>query len=262
VKKICGTILVLVFLALPIRAEQGANPRVVLETNFGNIVIELFPSDSPVTVANFLQYGNSGFYDGLVFHRVRYGFMIQGGGWYVYDNTIYNLRAGDPIINESYNGLSNTRGTIAMARGSDPDSATSEFYINHVDNLFLDRQYASDGFGYCVFGEVTSGMDVVDAIAETPTIYVDETMKHFPANPLVVIYRIRPISYSSPDAGDITGDGKVDLEDLSEFMSHWLGETCDITNGYCEWADLNYSGVVDFTDFAIFSKNWPVPTAD
>jgi len=255
-------VLVLVFFALPMQGEQGANPIVVLETDFGNIVIELFPVDSPVTVANFLEYANSGFYDGLVFHRVINRFMIQGGGFYVYDNKIYNLRAGEPIINESYNGLSNTRGTIAMARSSDPNSATSEFYINHVDNLFLDRQNAEDGFGYCVFGQVTSGMDVVDAIAQTPTIYVDETMKHFPANPLVVIYRIRPISYSSPDAVDITGDGKVDFEDLSEFLAHWLGETCDVTNSYCEGTDLNYTGIVDFTDFAILGKSWPISDQD
>ena|GEM_PF-268201 len=134
----------------------------------GTIFIRLFEEEAPGTVANFLAYVADGFYDGLIFHRVINDFMIQGGG---YDTNLnYVNPSYAPITNESTDGLSNRRGTIAMARTSDPDSATSQFFINHVDNLFLDRSYPSgDGYGYCVFGEVMAGMEVVDAIAATLT---------------------------------------------------------------------------------------------
>ena len=131
-------VIALLFMGLFFPAFSAQNPRVVLETNFGNIVIELYPDEAPITVDNFLGYVNSGFYNGLLFHRVIPGFMIQGGGYYLDGYTIIpRTPINGPIINESYNGLSNLRGTIAMARTIDPDSATSQFYINHVDNLFL-----------------------------------------------------------------------------------------------------------------------------
>ena len=140
-------------------------PQVGLVTALGNIIVELDPAAAPITVKNFLSYANSGYYRSTLFHRVISGFMIQGGGY----TTGLVKKAGQlaPIVLESKNGLSNLRGTIAMARTNDPNSATSEFFINHVDNLFLD--YSATSPGYAVFGKVVQGMDVVDAIAAKAT---------------------------------------------------------------------------------------------
>ena len=138
-------------------------PAVTLITSMGTITITLFPKDSPETVKNFLTYVQDGFYDGLIFHRVVKNFMIQGGG---FDITLTQKTTRDPIVNEAGNGLSNRRGTVAMARTKDENSATSQFFINTVNNPFLDKVNAVDGFGYAVFGEVTGGMDVVDAISK------------------------------------------------------------------------------------------------
>ncbi len=137
---------------------------VVIETSRGNIEILLDSANSPVTVANFLTYVNEGFYNGTVFHRVIPDFMAQGGG-FTPDGA--EKQAHEPIKLESRNGLKNTRGTVAMARTSDPDSATSQFFINVVDNDFLN--YAPGNDGYAVFGSVTKGMDVVDAIVSVKT---------------------------------------------------------------------------------------------
>jgi cyclophilin family peptidyl-prolyl cis-trans isomerase len=138
---------------------------VKLETSMGDIVVELDRQAAPVTTANFLEYTAEGFYDGTIFHRVIQGFMIQGGG---FTTKLEKKKTQDPIINEAKNGLSNVRGTIAMARTNDPNSATSQFFINHVDNTPLD--YANDQSpGYAVFGKVIEGMDVVDAIAVVKT---------------------------------------------------------------------------------------------
>ncbi|MCB1043614.1 MAG: peptidylprolyl isomerase [Acidobacteria bacterium] len=137
---------------------------VILETNKGNIEIELFEAEAPTSVANFLQYVDDGFYAGTVFHRVISGFMIQGGGMTA-DMGRKNTRA--PIKNEAKNGLKNQRGTLAMARTTDIDSATSQFFINLVDNDFLD--HGTRDYGYAVFGKVKSGMDVVDAIGAAKT---------------------------------------------------------------------------------------------
>ncbi len=139
--------------------------RVLLETSLGNITLELDAEHAPKSVANFVQYVKDKHYDGLVFHRVIKGFMIQGGG-YGQDYAQAETRAS--IENEAKNGLKNVRGSIAMARTGEPHSATSQFYINHADNASLD--YPSfDGWGYAVFGKVIDGMDVVDSIATTPT---------------------------------------------------------------------------------------------
>lgn len=151
-------------LAAPAALAQDANPRVELNTTAGKIVLELDPAKAPISVENFLKYVDDGFYDGLIFHRVIKDFMIQGGGF------AENLREKSegvraPIKNESRNGLSNARGTIAMARTNNPNSATCQFYINHGDNAFLDTA----GGGYAVFGKVVEGMDVVDAIANSQT---------------------------------------------------------------------------------------------
>jgi peptidyl-prolyl cis-trans isomerase B (cyclophilin B) len=140
---------------------------VKLETSKGDIVIELNEEKAPVTVQNFLKYVRDGFYDGTIFHRVIPNFMIQGGG---FNNQMMEKMTQDPIKNEADNGLSNDRGTIAMARTQDPDSATAQFFINHKDNAFLNHTGPSiQGWGYCVFGKVTDGMDVVDEIAGVKT---------------------------------------------------------------------------------------------
>jgi len=152
-----------VLLAAP-AIGQDAAPRVALETNHGTIVLELNPEKAPITVANFLQYAERGWYDGTIFHRVMDGFMIQGGGFTA--DMQQKITRGQ-IENESKNGLSNKRGTISMARLPDPHTATAQFFINSVDNDGLD---ASGGnFGYAVFGEVVEGLDVVDAISKVRT---------------------------------------------------------------------------------------------
>ena len=154
---------------------------VKLETSMGNIVIELNEQAAPVTVKNFLRYVEAGFYDGLIFHRVIPGFMIQGGG---FTKQMAKKETRDPIINEARNGLSNKQGTIAMARSSNPDSATAQFFINHRDNDFLN--YVDDkSAGYAVFGKVTEGMDVVDAIASVETT-TKNGMDDVPVEPVTI----------------------------------------------------------------------------
>ena len=142
-------------------------PIVEFDTTYGNIVIELNAEKAPVTVANFIDYVESGHYDGLIFHRVIDGFMIQGGGM---DSEMNEKRTGTPIKNEADNGLKNTTGTIAMARTSDPHSATAQFFINVRDNDFLNYSSPTpQGWGYAVFGQVIEGMDVVNQIKGVPT---------------------------------------------------------------------------------------------
>jgi cyclophilin family peptidyl-prolyl cis-trans isomerase len=147
--------------------KNAVNPVVVMETSLGDITIELLQDSAPKTVANFLDYVKAGFYRDIIFHRVIKGFMIQGGG----------LTAGmeqkptrPPVENEAANGQKNMRGTVAMARTGEIHSATAQFFINTVNNSFLDhRSNNPDGFGYCVFGKVTDGMEVVDKIENSPT---------------------------------------------------------------------------------------------
>lgn len=159
---LCFSLLTSVFV-VPAIAE-AANPQVLLKTSEGNITLQLFADKAPVTVANFLSYVDSGFYKGTVFHRVIPNFMIQGGG---FTADMVEKETGEPIANESKNRLHNTRGTVAMARTNDPDSATSQFFINQRSNLRLDWTPGSEG--YTVFGEVIQGMDIVDFIATAPT---------------------------------------------------------------------------------------------
>ena len=147
--------------------NAGEAPRVVLETNHGNIILELYPDKAPQSVGNFLAYVDEGYYSGTIFHRVIDGFMIQGGG-FTDDMTQKSTKNGVP--NEADNGLENSRGTVAMARTTDPHSATSQFFINLADNAPLDHTDKTPrGWGYTVFGKVVEGMDVVDAIAKAPT---------------------------------------------------------------------------------------------
>jgi cyclophilin family peptidyl-prolyl cis-trans isomerase len=144
-----------------ISSANASNPVVEMETTLGKIEIELFEDKAPITVKNFLSYVNDKHYDGLIFHRVINGFMIQGGGM---DKDMKEKKTKAPIKNESSNGLKNDRGTLAMARTGVPDSATSQFFINVKDNDFLNKANARDGVGYAVFGRVIKGMDVVDKI--------------------------------------------------------------------------------------------------
>lgn len=146
-------------------AEAKPPVRVLMETSMGNITLELDAEKAPKSTANFVQYVKDQHYDGLVFHRVIEGFMIQGGG---YGTDYAQKKTRATIENEAKNGLKNARGTIAMARTGEPHSASSQFYINHADNASLDFP-SFDGWGYAVFGKVVEGMDVVDKIATTPT---------------------------------------------------------------------------------------------
>jgi cyclophilin family peptidyl-prolyl cis-trans isomerase len=146
---------------------MSTNPKVLLETSKGNITIELDAKNAPISTANFLGYVNDGFYNGLVFHRVIPSFMIQGGGMTA---EMKEKATKAPIKNEANNGLKNMRGTLAMARTSIPHSASSQFFINTKDNDFLNfRSETPQGWGYAVFGKVTEGMDIVDAIEKVKT---------------------------------------------------------------------------------------------
>ena len=142
------------------------NPRVTLQTSKGTIVIELFADKAPKSAENFLKYVRDGHYDGTIFHRVIPGFVVQGGG---FTKQMTQKPTHPPVVNEAKNGLPNLRGTLSMARTSDPDSATSQFFINLVDNAMLNRASDSNP-GYAVFGKVVSGQEVVDAIKAVPTM--------------------------------------------------------------------------------------------
>ena len=146
-------------------AARAEPVLVVMKTSKGDVTLELDADKAPDTVRNFLRYVDEGFYDGTVFHRVIKNFMIQGGG---FTQDMKQKKTHEPVKNEAKNGLKNLRGTLAMARTSDPHSATAQFFINHKDNDFLDYP-GQDGWGYTVFGKVTGGMEVVDAIATVPT---------------------------------------------------------------------------------------------
>ena len=149
------------------QAEKGKHSMVKLHTNHGTITLELYDDKAPVTVKNFLEYVNSGFYNGTIFHRVIDGFMIQGGG---FEPGMKQKQTNAAIKNEADNGLKNDTYTIAMARTSDPNSATAQFFINVKDNHFLDFTAPTEqGYGYCVFGKVVDGQDVVDAIKKVRT---------------------------------------------------------------------------------------------
>lgn len=159
---VCGVLVGIIATSCTTTAKEG-NPVVVMETSKGTITIELYEEKAPVTVENFLWYVDNEFYDGLIFHRVMENFMIQGGGM---TKDLVKKQGRDPIKNEAENGLKNDRGTLAMARTSDVNSATSQFFINLKDNAFLNfKDKTARGYGYCVFGEVIDGMEAVDAIA-------------------------------------------------------------------------------------------------
>ena len=170
-RNVCGRLWIamtmmamMLMVTISTRSEDAQNPKVLIQTTDGDITIELFADKSPITVENFLRYVDEGHYDGTVFHRVIPNFMIQGGG---FTAALEEKATHEPIVNESRNKLHNTRGTLAMARTSDPDSATAQFFINQRSNLRLDWSPGNDG--YTVFGEVIEGMQVVDIIALSDT---------------------------------------------------------------------------------------------
>jgi len=142
------------------------NPKVQFITSLGELTIEVFEDKTPITAANFIDYVKSGFYDGTIFHRVIPGFVAQGGGFVP---GMDQKKTKNPIVNEAAKGPNNARGTLSMARTSNPDSATSQFFINFVDNKSLDYRGSGPGAGYCVFGVVTEGLDVVDAMSRVTT---------------------------------------------------------------------------------------------
>ena len=163
-------------------AAETKNPTLVIETSLGNVKVELFQKEAPISVKNFLDYAKSGFYNGTIFHRVIPGFMIQGGG---FTPDMRQKPTKAPIKNEATNGLKNQRGTLAMARTNVVDSASSQFLINVANNGFLDHQPGGPQvYGYAVFGKVISGMDVVDKIAATQTTF--KGMPDVPVTPVVI----------------------------------------------------------------------------
>lgn len=169
-------VLVFIFFIGSVLMADVKNSVVKLDTNYGDIFIELYAKEAPISVKNFLAYANEGFYDNTIFHRVIKGFVIQGGGFE--PELQQRIPSLPPIQNEADNGLKNRRGTVAMARTQVVDSATSQFFVNLADNAFLDyRNSSQSGYGYAVFGRVIIGMDVVDRIGETKTtrkgVYMD-----------------------------------------------------------------------------------------
>jgi peptidyl-prolyl cis-trans isomerase A (cyclophilin A) len=198
--RLVAALAVVAALASPARAQQSSAPRVLLATSLGDITLELDPEHAPKTVANFLQYVKDGHYDGTIFHRVIDHFMIQGGG-FTQDMKQKSTRAAIPL--ESNNGLENKRGTVAMARTSDPNSATAQFFINVADNGFLNyKKFAKDTMvdsssgphlvragtvvdGYAVFGRVVAGMDVVDKIRAVQT-GIHGGMPDVPTQPVIL----------------------------------------------------------------------------
>jgi len=176
-------LIVLFFALLMSTTALASNPQVELKTTMGTIVIELYPENAPKTVENFLQYVKDGHYDGTIFHRVMPGFMAQGGG---FTRRFEEKKTRPPIRNEAGNGLRNAIGTVAMARTRDPHSATAQFFINVAENDFLDFKSADEkGYGYCVFGRVTSGMEAVNKMVKVPTTTAGPH-QNVPRQPIVI----------------------------------------------------------------------------
>jgi len=183
-RRLIATAATLLILLGAVPTALADNPKVLIETNKGPITVEFFQDKAPATVANFLTYADEGFYNGTIFHRVIDGFMVQGGG---FGQDMKKKATHDPIANEADNGLKNERGTLAMARTGNPNSATAQFFINHKDNDFLNHTSKDRrGWGYAVFGKVTEGMDVVDEIATTPTGPGGPFPKDVPQNTVII----------------------------------------------------------------------------
>jgi parallel beta-helix repeat protein len=241
----------------PPYTPSQTTPKVVIETTFGDITIELFPNEAPKTVDNFLQYVNSGFYDGLIIHRATNSTtfkIIQGGGYYLENGSTHLKSEGlrPPIINESHNGRSNLRATVAMARTNDSNSATSQFYINVTDNTTLDS-----GYGYCVFGQVISDMNIVDQIQRLsilPTSGPNDGLPYYESNGQkypVNVYKQQVRVCVSPTGNDSTGLGSPD----APFKT--IQKAIDVVNepGHVVPTPATYTGAgnvdLDFNDKAI-----------
>ncbi|MDO8301977.1 MAG: peptidylprolyl isomerase [Sedimentisphaerales bacterium] len=229
----------------------------------GSITIELYTDKAPITCANFIMYVQSGFYNDLIFHHVKNS-MIQCGGYDQY--LVYKLPTYPPIISESANRLSNLRGTVAMARTPDPDSATSQFFINVVDNNGTkDYGAIADNatgeiyrrVGYCVFGHVVDGMDVVDSISNVVTVPVGLT--DVPVIPIIIqnatIVVEGPVC-AEKFSGDINGDCKVDFNDFAMLAAQWLQSNSLTACAFTVVGDLNYDCTVNFEDVAMLTQNW------
>ena len=185
-KQILSAVLILALMTGISMGQENrvSGPQVVMETSKGEIVLTLYPEKAPLTVKNFLNYVDAGFYDGTVFHRVIPGFMLQGGG---FSRDMQKKPTMAPVRNEADNGLKNDRGTVAMARTQDPHSASSQFFINTVDNAFLNyKGQTRAGWGYAVFGEVIKGMEVVDAISRLKT-GTHGRFRDVPKTPVMII---------------------------------------------------------------------------
>ncbi len=181
--KLVAKLLLLTILCYSI-GTAAVSSRVLIQTNYGDVVIELFEKQSPVTSNNFLKYVNSEKYNGTIFHRVEKGFVIQGGG---YTKNLEPVETFQPIKNEAKNGLKNTRGTVAMARFTDKDSADSQFFFNLNENTHLDHRNDTNlGYGYAVFARVVKGMDVLDEISKVPVGQHDDIGESMPAYPVIV----------------------------------------------------------------------------
>ena len=185
-KQILSAVLILAMVAGTCMGQENgiSSPQVVMETSKGEIVLALYPDKAPLTVKNFLNYVDAGFYNGTIFHRVIPGFMLQGGG---FSQDMQKKPTLAPVKNEAYNGLKNERGAIAMARTQDPHSASSQFFINTVDNAFLNyKSQTAAGWGYAVFGSVIEGMEVVDAISKVET-GTQGRFRDVPKTPVMII---------------------------------------------------------------------------
>jgi cyclophilin family peptidyl-prolyl cis-trans isomerase len=252
---------VVIFFA-PVFCEAD-NPRVVMSTAFGDISVELYEAEAPITVDNFLHYVDIGFYDWTFIHRtVNSGIYVVQGGMFAYNydehEVITRTPDRDPIINESYNGLSNLQGTIAMARQDEPNSATSQFYFNQSDNLSLDKDYPyGDGYGYCVFGKVINGMELIDFFVQLP--HVDPSLigglPEVPIyyDPYGTGYLVETAEVKLAPAGywlkaDVNYDGIVDESDLAQVCDNWLS--------IAELGDMEVNGVIDFAEFAQVARRW------
>ncbi len=185
------SLLVLLALLTSFNTQAATNPQVLIKTNVGEMLVELYPQKAPKTVANFLNYVQGGFYNGTVFHRVIDNFMIQGGG---FTSGLEPKQTQAPIDNEANNGLKNEPGTLAMARGYEPNSATAQFFINLNNNLHLNHYKPEpDYYGYCVFGKVVKGLDVAKKIGAIPTAASGPFKEEVPVEK-IVIEEISPIS--------------------------------------------------------------------
>ncbi|MEM7252125.1 MAG: peptidylprolyl isomerase [Pseudomonadota bacterium] len=202
IRSLWASLCLLLFTVSAVAAEP---PRVRLTTNVGDIVLELNAEKAPLTVNNFLNYVDDGFYEGTIFHRVIDGFMIQGGGW---TEDMTRKKPNSPIKNEADNGLKNESGTVAMARTSDPHSATAQFFINVNNNEFLNhRDKSIRGWGYAVFGKVVEGQDVVDKIRTIETGARAPMRKDVPLTPIKILKAARLTSPDNQDA-EKTKDGE------------------------------------------------------